>query len=77
LQAQTRQILCPVSDGSFLSAAADEFDVPTPDGSPVLPEVEPVVVLEVEPVVVLEVEPVVVLEDCVLDRVPEDCVPEN
>jgi hypothetical protein len=69
LQAQTRQILCPVSDGSFLSAAADEFDVPTPDGSPVLPEVEPVVVLEVEPVVVLE--------DCVLDRVPEDCVPEN
>jgi hypothetical protein len=69
LQAQTRQILCPVSDGSFLSAAADEFDVPTPGGSPVLPEVEPVVVLEVEPVVVLE--------DCVLDRVPEDCVPEN
>jgi hypothetical protein len=72
LQAQTRQILCPVSDGSFLSAPACEFDVPTPGGSPLLEDVP-----EVEPVVVLEIAPVVVLEDCVLDRVPEDCVPEN
>jgi hypothetical protein len=49
LQAQTLQILCPVSDGEFFSAPDGEFDVPTPGGSPMLedvPEVVPVVVLE-------------------------------
>jgi hypothetical protein len=61
LQAQTLQIRCPVSDGSFFSAPYGEFDdVPTPGGSPMLEDVP-------------EVEPGVVPEDCV----PEDCVPED
>jgi hypothetical protein len=56
LQAQTLQIRCPVSDGSFFSAPYGEFDdVPTPGGSPMLEDVP-------------EVEPGVVPEDCV----PED-----
>jgi hypothetical protein len=70
LQAQTLQILCPVIDGAFLSAPDDEFDVPTPGGSPlleVMPEVELVVVVEVAPVVL----------GVVGDPVPVDCVPAN
>jgi hypothetical protein len=43
LQAQTLQLVCPVSDGEFNSAAAGDLDAEMPGGSPALEDVLDVV----------------------------------
>ena len=43
LQAQTLQLVCPVSEGEFNSAAAGDLDAEMPGGSPALEDVLDVV----------------------------------